>query len=250
MRPTCLPGPPERLASLRCYGVPAAIDLSRLLRPALLEGVSVLVAAAGELGPDESAARSADRGDSFARAVASTCAQFGARVSPWRSEGPVDAQIDLLVVDAAGAFALAGAAGAQAAGPTPRDALRICLDGAWDATRVVANAAFIDPGRSGRIVYVAPACAAARGGALDPSSSAQPAHGAEYADAARAGLENLSRTLSIEWARYGITLVTIAPGKRTSPTEVAAVAAYLGSPAGAYFSGCLLDLRGAGAASP
>jgi NAD(P)-dependent dehydrogenase (short-subunit alcohol dehydrogenase family) len=221
--------------------VSAAIDPSRLLRPALLEGVSVLVAAAGELAPDEPAARSVDQGDSFAQAVASTCAQLGARVSPWRSEGPVDAQIDLLVVDAAGVFAPAG--GAEAAGSVPRDALRACLDGAWQATRMLANAAFIEPGRSGRIVYVAPACAAARGPALDASSSAQAAHSAEYADAARAGLENLSRTLSIEWARYGITLVTIAPGQRTSTTEVAAVTAFLGSPAGAYYSGCLFDLR-------
>jgi NAD(P)-dependent dehydrogenase (short-subunit alcohol dehydrogenase family) len=230
--------------------VSAAIDPSRLLRPALLEGVSVLVAAAGELAPEESAARSADPGDSLARAVASTFAQLGARVSRWRSEAPVDAQIDLLVVDAAGAFAVAGERDTQVARPTPRDALRACLDGAWEATREVANAAFIEPGRSGRVVYVAPACAAAPGPTRDPSSSAQPAHSAEYADAARAGLENLSRTLSIEWARYGITLVTIAPGQRTSPTAVGAVAAYLGSPAGAYFSGCLLDLRGAGTATP
>lgn len=223
----------------------AVIDASRLLRPGLLDGVSVLVAAASELAPDESALP-AEEGDSFARAVASTCAQLGAGVSPWRSQDPVDAQIDLLVVDAAGAFALvgAGASDGRAAVGGARDALRVCLDGAWEASRTVANAAFIEPGRAGRIVYLAPASTAAPGPSLDPSAPAQPAQSAEYADAARAGLENLSRTLSIEWARYGITLVTIAPGDRTSTGEVAAVTAFLGSPAGAYFSGCLFDLRG------
>jgi NAD(P)-dependent dehydrogenase (short-subunit alcohol dehydrogenase family) len=74
---------------------------------------------------------------------------------------------------------------------------------------------------------------------LAPSPAAGP-----QADAARAGLENLGRTLSTEWARYGITLVTIAPGETTATGEVAALCAYLASPAGAYFSGCLLDLRG------
>jgi NAD(P)-dependent dehydrogenase (short-subunit alcohol dehydrogenase family) len=97
-------------------------------------------------------------------------------------------------------------------------------------TRAVVNRAFLLAERSppsGRIVYLAPASDAG-----------------EHAGAARAGLENLARTLSIEWARHGITLVTIAPGEATAAGEVAALCAYLASPAGAYFSGCLLDLRG------
>ncbi len=60
----------------------------------------------------------------------------------------------------------------------------------------------------------------------------------------RAGLENLARTLSIEWSRYHVTTVAVAPGAGTPAGEVAALTAYLASPAGAYFSGCLLDLRG------
>jgi NAD(P)-dependent dehydrogenase (short-subunit alcohol dehydrogenase family) len=96
----------------------------------------------------------------------------------------------------------------------------------------VAERAFLpgagrEQARGGRIVYVAPA---PQGGA--------------HAEAARAGLENLSRTLSIEWARHQTTTVTIAPGDETAAQELAALVAYLASPAGAYFSGCLLDLRG------
>lgn len=119
----------------------------------------------------------------------------------------------MLVVDGAGLFAAEG--------------LHECLAGAWDATRAVVNGAFLPGGRGGRIVYLAPPPAAG------PQSNA-----------ARAGLENLARTLSTEWARYGITAVTIAPGEETHAGEVAALCAYLASPAGSYFSGCLLDLRG------
>jgi NAD(P)-dependent dehydrogenase (short-subunit alcohol dehydrogenase family) len=134
--------------------------------------------------------------------------------------------IDMLVVDGAAMFA--------------SDGLRGCLDGAWDATRAVVNLAFLpaEPTPSTRrIVYLAPSSGA--GARVD-------ARAGEQADAARAGLENLARTLSVEWARHGITVVTIAPGGETTAGEVAALCAYLASPAGAYFSGCLLDLRSPG----
>jgi NAD(P)-dependent dehydrogenase (short-subunit alcohol dehydrogenase family) len=224
--------------------VSTTIDASRLLRPGLLKGVSVLVAEAAELSNDETA-RQADESDSLARSVASMCGELGAQVATYRPADSIDPKIDLLVVDAAGLFAPAGPAARDGMTPeaTPRDVLRACLDGAWEASRTVANGAFIQPGRAGRIVYLAPHCAGARGPSPDRSSPDDP-DPAQYADAARAGLENLSRTLSIEWARYGITLVTIAPGEHTSTGEVAAVTAFLGSRAGAYYSGCLFDLRG------
>jgi NAD(P)-dependent dehydrogenase (short-subunit alcohol dehydrogenase family) len=111
----------------------------------------------------------------------------------------------------------------------------------WETTRALLGRALSDaaseeprgersrqaaaPG--GRIVYIAP-----------------PPDAGELADGAQAGLENLARTLSIEWARYAITAVAIIPGERTSAGEAAALTAYLGSCAGAYFSGCVFDLRG------
>jgi NAD(P)-dependent dehydrogenase (short-subunit alcohol dehydrogenase family) len=202
--------------------VPTPIDATKLLRAGLLEGVGVLVATAVPEGAG------GDRGG-LAAAVSSTCAELGASVSSWVPGDDVAAGVDQLVIDAAAPFArVTGELDAQSS----RAALSACLDGAWEATRAVAGAAFIEAERSGRVVYLAP---------FTPGGAAQ---GATHAEAARAGLENLARTLSIEWARYGITLVTIAPGERTSPAEVAAATAFLGSPAGAYFSGCLLDLRG------
>jgi NAD(P)-dependent dehydrogenase (short-subunit alcohol dehydrogenase family) len=43
---------------------------------------------------------------------------------------------------------------------------------------------------------------------LAPAPDAGP-----HAPAARAALENLARTLSVEWARFGITAVAITPGR-------------------------------------
>jgi NAD(P)-dependent dehydrogenase (short-subunit alcohol dehydrogenase family) len=210
------------------------IDASALLRPGLLEGVSVLLAG-------EPVAATAEPADSLGNAVRAACAGLGAHVVECRSisarsadaeeamDEAVEAalaeagSIDLLAVDCADLFAR-GAGGRR----DGREALRACLDAAWNVTRAVANLAFLPDEQGGRIVYFAPAAAAG-----------------EHADAARVGLENLSRTLSIEWARHAITVVTVAPGAGTSAGEVAALTAYLASPAGAYFSGCLLDLRGA-----
>lgn len=214
------------------------IEASELLRPDLLEGVSMLLLA-GVPAPAEEAG-------SVGAAIGAAFAGLGAHVSVcWpvadRSQGADDVaaddaanqalaeagSIEVLVVDGAGLFARGLARGDVAGEGAARGALRACLDAAWNITRAVVNVAFLPAGRAGRIVYIAPA----------PNAG-------EHADAARAGLENLSRTLSIEWARHGITAVTVAPGGGTSAGDLAALAAYLASPAGAYISGCLLDLRG------
>jgi NAD(P)-dependent dehydrogenase (short-subunit alcohol dehydrogenase family) len=98
---------------------------------------------------------------------------------------------------------------------------RAALDGAWDA---------IQPAVAGPL---------AGGGLL---LLLAPPPGDADSEAARAGLENMARTLSIEWARRGIRPVAIHPGAATTPAEVAEVVAYLASPAGAYYSGCRFDL--------
>jgi hypothetical protein len=105
------------------------------------------------------------------------------------------------------------------------DGLRSALDLAWTTVRAVATAAFIPAERGGRIALIAP-----------PPGDDPGAAGL------RAATENLARTLSIEWARYGIRTVAIAPGPGSTDDELAALAAYLFSPAGDYFSGCRLAL--------
>jgi NAD(P)-dependent dehydrogenase (short-subunit alcohol dehydrogenase family) len=210
---------------------------SGLLRPGLLADVSLLLA-----GPPANASEPAcpARGT----AVAEVCSELGASVarcwpisdqSALAAEAELDAEvartvaqagrIDLLAVDGAALFDCG-----MVRGGNGHAALRACMDGAWNATRATVNHAFLQAAEpAGRVVYLAPAVDAG-----------------EYAPAACAGLENLARTLSTEWARYQITTVTIAPGAATAVGEVAALLAYLASPAGAYFSGCLLDLRGVG----
>ncbi len=257
--------------------LPSSSAVSALLRPGLLDGVSLLLAAASEPpasasevpASEVSASEAAASTLAFAAAVGAGCAALGAHVATaaagiggatagvdggayragvdggayragvdggaYRAgvDGGVSpaavvqdaGKLDLLAVDGAGLFA----AGLARAGGDGHAALRACLDGAWNATCAAANGAFLSaagPG-GGRIVYLAP-----------------PPGVGEHAEAARAGLENLARTLSIEWARYHITTVTIAPGDDTAASDVATLVAYLASPAGAYFSGCLLDLRG------
>jgi NAD(P)-dependent dehydrogenase (short-subunit alcohol dehydrogenase family) len=218
-------------------------DAPRLLREDLLDGAAILVAHGGAPGA---------RGGSFAGAVEELCGGLGAMVASCavqdaageEEEASVEqaleaalsqlGEIDMLVVDAADMFAASAGAPPSAGGE--RAMLIACMQASWNVTRAVVNAAFLartlegTGERGGRIVYLAPA-----------------ADAGAHAKAARAGLENLARTLSIEWARHAITPVTIAPGQATSAGEVAALTAYLASPAGAYFSGCLLDLGGPGA---
>jgi NAD(P)-dependent dehydrogenase (short-subunit alcohol dehydrogenase family) len=206
------------------------------LRTGLLDGVAIVLAASAA-----SAASGASGAPGAPAPIAQACEALGARVArcelPVGGDGEVDdaaareaavevsvraalAELDgeaqLLIVDGGGWFAAGGG----------RRSLVDCLQASWDATRALANAAFLPDGRGGRIVLLAPA------------------DGAEHATAAAAGLENLARTLSIEWARFAITTVAIAPGAGTAGGELATVVAYLASPAGAYFSGCLLDFRG------
>ena len=101
--------------------------------------------------------------------------------------------------------------------------MREVLDGAWDAIRPVAVETMI-PREDGRIVLLAP----------------RP--GDAVAAGVRAGLENLARTLSVEWARFQIRPVAILPGTATSPAEVSELVAFLASPAGEYYSGCVFEL--------
>jgi NAD(P)-dependent dehydrogenase (short-subunit alcohol dehydrogenase family) len=122
--------------------------------------------------------------------------------------------VAVLVVDGAARF-----------GPGGVEGVRAALDETWIAVRAVADAAWMAPGiPGGKVVLLAP-----RAGA------------APHAEAARAGLENMARTLSIEWARFGIRTVSLAPGSETTDAEVATLVCYLASPAGDYVSGTALD---------
>jgi NAD(P)-dependent dehydrogenase (short-subunit alcohol dehydrogenase family) len=135
------------------------------------------------------------------------------RVGEWaRARAPLDA----LVHCAARRF-----------GGGRREALDGALEETWATVREVATALIESPA-PGKLVLIA------------PRPDAGP-----LAGAARAGLENLARTLSVEWARYGVTTVVVAPGPGTTAEQLALLVCFVVSGAGDYLSGCRLELGAA-----
>ena len=171
-------------------------------------------------------------------------------------EGIVDrhGRLDVLVNNAGGQF-LAPAESISAKGF--RTVTELNVQGTWHMTSAAATKAFIPQG-GGKVVSIT----------LSPHSGMP---GIVHSSAARAAVENMMRTLSVEWSRFGIRLCAIAPGQidtevfRTKypgivvdevartiplgrlgrPEEVAWLVAYLASPAGDFFSGTVLTLDGA-----
>lgn len=104
-------------------------------------------------------------------------------------------KIDVLINNAGGQFP------SPAEAMTPRGweaVIRNNLNGTFFMTREVATRAMI-PARRGRIVNVT--AMVARG-----------FPGMSHTGAARAGVENLTRSLAIEWAAHGIRVNAVAPG--------------------------------------
>jgi citronellol/citronellal dehydrogenase len=168
-------------------------------------------------------------------------------------------RIDLLVNNAGGQY-MSPAEDITAKGF--RTVMRLNVEGTWLMTHAVATKAMMagpsgEP-RGGRIVNVT----------LSPHHGLP---GMAHSSAARAAVENLTRVLSIEWARFGIRLTALAAGHFGTETlrtkypkqvvegvagtvplgrlgteeEFAWLVAYLATPAGDYFSGAVLTLDGA-----
>jgi hypothetical protein len=141
--------------------------------------------------------------------VKSRLRELGARVQTAASESAY-----AIVYDAATAFGDGGHVG-----------LRDAPARGWTAIRDAANDTLIPDKHGGKVVMIAPR--------LDAGA---------FAGAARAALENLARTLSVEWARYGITATVITPGNSTTDDQIAQLVCFLVSPAGDYYSGCRFSL--------
>src|SRR5919106_4393250 len=163
-------------------------------------------------------------------------------------------RVDLLVNNAGGQFL----SPAEAVSPKGfRTVIELNVTGTWLMTHTVATKAFI-PAGGGKVLSVT----------LSPHNGMP---GMVHSGAARAAVENMMRTLSVEWSRFGITLVALAAGQfdtetmRTKyPREVveavpktvplgrlgteeewAWLVAYLASPAGDFFSGTTITMDGA-----
>jgi citronellol/citronellal dehydrogenase len=182
-----------------------------------------------------------------------------------REEQEVDALVDAVLERHGRIDLLVNNAGGQYMTPaediTPkgfRTVIRLNVEGTWLMTHAVATKAMIPDARGGKILNVT----------LSPHHGLP---GMAHSSAARAAVENLTRVLSIEWARFGIRLSALAAGhfatdtlktkypkpvvegvagtvplqRLGTPEEFAWLVAYLASPGGDYFSGAVLTLDGA-----
>ena len=162
-------------------------------------------------------------------------------------------RIDVLVNNAGGQFL------APAESITPkgfRTVIELNVQGTWLMTHAAATKAFIPQG-GGKVLSVT----------LSPHHGMP---GMVHSGAARAAVENMMRTLAIEWARFGIKTCALAAGQFATETlltkypkvvidnlersipigragrseEMAWLVAYLASPAGDFFSGTTITIDG------
>jgi citronellol/citronellal dehydrogenase len=139
-----------------------------------------------------------------------------------------------------------------------RTVMRLNVEGTWLMSHAVATKAMIPEARGGKIVNVT----------LSPHHGLP---GMAHSSAARAAVENLTKVLSIEWARFNIRLTALAAGHFDTETlrtkyprpvvegvastvplgrlgteeEFAWLVAYVASPGGDYLSGAVITIDGA-----
>lgn len=162
-------------------------------------------------------------------------------------------RIDTLVNNAGGQFS---SPAERITGKGWRAVHRVAVDATWAVTREVAVRAMI-PQRSGVVFFMA-------------FSPRRGIASMVHAGAARAAVENLAAGLSLEWSRFGIRTVCIAPGtiategmaanypeedrarwtaavplgRLGTPEEVSGLIAFLASPAGGYVTGTTVVVDG------
>jgi citronellol/citronellal dehydrogenase len=267
----------------RAAAVPSA-EMSEIFKPGLLDGQTILVSGGGSGLGRASAIELTGLGADVVicgraieplRETADLCMAAGADGScsamecdireADQVEALVDAtlelhgKIDTLVNNAGGQF-LAPAEDITEKGFDT--VIRLNVHGTWLMSHTVATKAMIpadQDGRSpgGKIINVT----------LSPHNGLP---GMAHSSAARAAVENLTKVLSTEWARFGITANALAVGQIATetlltkyppvvvenlahsipagrmgrPEEVAWQVAYLASSAGDFYSGSVLTMDG------
>jgi citronellol/citronellal dehydrogenase len=189
---------------------------------------------------------------------------FGHEQLDIRDEEAVDALVDGVLERHGRLDVLVNNAGGQFLSPaeaiTPkgfRTVIELNVEGTWLMTHAAATKAFIPQG-GGKVLSVT----------LSPHNGMP---GMVHSGAARAAVENMMRTLAIEWARFGIKTVALAAGQFATETlltkypqvvvenlersiplqragraeEMAWLVAYLASPAGDFYSGTTITIDGA-----
>lgn len=163
-------------------------------------------------------------------------------------------RLDTLVNNAGGQFL----APAETISPKGfRTVIELNVMGTWLMTHAAATKAMIPQG-GGKVLSIT----------LSPHNGMP---GMVHSGAARAAVENMTRTLAVEWARFGIRTCAVAPGQIGTetlltkypkvvvdnlsrsvpvgrlgrPEEIAWMLAYLASPAGDFASGTTITVDGA-----
>ena len=229
-------------------GLTTAAELARLgarvaicgRTPEKLEAARAELAAVAAGGADAVLALPCDirEPEQVQRTVATVVERFGA--------------VDILVNNAGGQF------------PSPAQhisangfaaVVKNNLLGTWNVTRECANQSMI-PRRRGRVIMII-------------ANIYRGFPGMAHTGAARAGVENLTMSLAVEWSQFGILVNAVAPGIITSTgtmryppeivargvratplkragtvDEVAASILFLASPAARYITGATLRLDG------
>ena len=254
-----------------------ALEGSRIFAPGLLEGSVCVVSGAGTGLGRETALELARLGatvvgcgrrpeplEEMVAAVEPLAGRAESVAMDIRDEDAVERlfdgvlarhrRLDVLVNNAGGQFL----SPAEAISPKGfRTVIELNVLGTWLMTHAAATKAFI-PQERGKVLSVT----------LSPHNGMP---GMVHSGAARAAVENMMRTLSVEWARFGIRTCAVAAGQfdtetlrtkyprevveavpRTVPIgrlgteeEMAWLIAYLASPAGDFFSGTTITIDGA-----
>jgi NAD(P)-dependent dehydrogenase (short-subunit alcohol dehydrogenase family) len=249
---------------------------SRIFRDGLLEGQVCLVSGAGSGLGRETALELSRLGATVigcgrrSEPLAETATQaeglpgsFEHEAMDIREEEAVDRlidgvlerheRLDVLVNNAGGQFL----SPAEAISPKGfRTVIELNVQGTWLMTHAVATKAFIPQG-GGKVLSVT----------LSPHNGMP---GMVHSGAARAAVENMMKTLAVEWARFGIKTCALAAGQFATETlmtkypqvvidnlersipigragrseEMAWLVAYLASPAGDFFSGTTITIDG------
>jgi citronellol/citronellal dehydrogenase len=250
---------------------------SQLFRDGLLDGQRIVVSGAGsglgretalELGRLGATVVGCGRREEPLAETAALAAElagtFELETLDIRDEESVDAFFDGVLERHGGLDVLVNNAGGQFLAPaesiTPkgfRTVVELNVTGTWLMSHAAATKAFI-PQERGKILSVT----------LSPHNGMP---GMVHSGAARAAVENMMRTLAIEWSRFGITTCALAAGQFATETlltkyppevvenlansiptgrlgrseEMAWLVAYLASPAGDFYSGTTITIDGA-----
>ncbi len=207
--------------------------------------------------------RTADSLDATAALAAESgnVGRISTAVCDVREPDAVDAMLDTVLADLGGIDVLVNNAGGQfpSAGESLsykgfRAVTRLNLDATWYLTARVAERSMLPRGY-GKVISIT----------MSPHRGYP---GLAHSSAARAAVESLTRTLAAEWGPRGVRLVAIAPGivlteaiarygidpallagvpplrSLQSADEVAALVAFLASPAGDYITGTTITADG------